>query len=307
MRHERASVAKSANPFILDPHTIFVFLNTQETNSRWGAFPQEQCRSTGCRVCRVNVHTPHTSKQKTHAVGKSQKGVAADFKKLALLTLAAPRGQACLMPPSPKRPAPKRTKKQPKLALNTSDDQQAIEFGEQPSQQEEEDVENAVENEASPDEDAGFDPLAEFRRASSAAAKAVKEEKLKHTEIERHLLCVFDEMEEASTAAGPGRVALADVLEAVARGTQPLTLRANTQRRPSKAVRLQLPPVFNRDQFLFEMDRVRKLMDETTFEANVLGLFACFYQPVVEHTQRAMAESACEQRLSARQQLVEEE
>ena len=254
----------------------------------------------------VLTFTHHTQVNRRHTLwGISI--VAADFKKLVLLTLAAPRGQACLMPPSPKRPAPKRTKKQPKLALNTSDDQQAIEFGEQPSQQEEEDVENAVENEASPDEDAGFDPLAEFRRASSAAAKAVKEEKLKHTEIERHLLCVFDEMEEASTAAGPGRVALADVLEAVARGTQPLTLRANTQRRPSKAVRLQLPPVFNRDQFLFEMDRVRKLMDETTFEANVLGLFACFYQPVVEHTQRAMAESACEQRLSARQQLVEEE
>ena len=245
---------------------------------------------------------------RNHAVG-NLKELSWDFKKGSsfLLPLGPTSGQACLMPPSPKRPAPKRTKKQPKLALNTSDDQQAIEFGEQPSQQEEEDVENAVENEASPDEDAGYDPLAEFRRASSAAAKAVKEEKLKHTEIERHLLCVFDEMEEASTAAGPGRVALADVLEAVARGTQPLTLRANTQRRPSKAVRLQLPPVFNRDQFLFEMDRVRKLMDEATFEANVLGLFACFYQPVVEHTQRAMAESACEQRLSARQQLVEEE
>ena len=208
------------------------------------------------------------------------------------------------------KPAPKRTKKPPKLALNTSDDRQSIEFGEQPAPSAREphdadDVENAAENEA--DEEAGYDPLAEFRRASSAAAKAVKEEKIKHTEIERHLLCVFDEMDQASTAAGPGRVALADVLEAVARGTQPLTHRAQTVKRPAKAVRLQLPPVFTRDQFLFEMDRVRKLMDEATFEANVLGLFACFYEPVVAHTQRSMLESGDEAPLSARQQPIVQE
>lgn len=103
-------------------------------------------------------------------------------------------------------------------------------------------------------------------------------------------------MEEASIAAGPGRVALHDVLEAVSRGTAPLTQRAATQRRPSKAVPLQLPSVFNRDQFMVEMARVQKLMDAETFEANVLGLFACFYdadqlERDAAITQRGLAEA----------------
>ena len=183
------------------------------------------------------------------------------------------------MPPTAKKP------KKPKLALKTSEDNASIEFGEQPAADAApHEEENSTANAPAPD-----DPLAEFRRASSAAAKALKQEKEKHTEIERHLLCVFDEMEQASTSVGPGSVLLNDVLDAVSRGTAPLTARATTQR-PSKAVRLRLPPVFNRDEFLFEMRRVASLMDDATFEANVLGLFACFYEPVVAHTQRAMAE-----------------
>ena len=98
------------------------------------------------------------------------------------------------MPPvAKKRPA-----KKPKLAVKTSEDGQSITFGEQPAIEPEEpardpeDEENGAENDAEEDveeeEPAAFDPLAEFRRASSVAAKAVKQEKERYTEIERHLV-----------------------------------------------------------------------------------------------------------------------
>ena len=174
------------------------------------------------------------------------------------------------MPPVAKAKKP-RSKAKPKLALKTNEDASGIVFGEAPEVEEEEDGTKDAEN-----EEQQFDPLAEFRRASAVAAKVVKQEAEKQSEVERHLLCVFDEMEQSSTSAGAGLVALSDMLDTVSQYTAPLTSRAAVKR-PSKSVPLQLPPVFNRDQFMMEMSRVAKLMDDATFEANVLGLFECFY------------------------------
>lgn len=79
------------------------------------------------------------------------------------------------------------------------------------------------------------------------------------------------------------------VVEAVAQGTAPLTERAATVVRPSQAVALQLPPIFGRDEFFDEMARVAALMDDATFEANVLGLFSCF--KAADEAEKALVEA----------------
>ena len=127
-------------------------------------------------------------------------------------------------------------------------------------------------------EDGASDPLAEYRAAAAIAAKAIQQEKERESERQAHLLAVWDAMDRVSTGQGAGRVDMADVVEAVAKGTAPLTERAATHR-PSHAVALQLPPVFTKDDFMKEMARMSGLMDDATFHDNVLGLFACFSAP----------------------------
>lgn len=114
------------------------------------------------------------------------------------------------------------------------------------------------------------DPLATYRAAAAAArAAAIKEQK------EEAQQALFKKIFKAMDADGDGKVEMADVVEKVAAGTAQLSHRA-TVARPEGAVALQLPMLFSQKEWMDEMKRMSSQMDEATFEANVLGLFACF-------------------------------
>ena len=75
-------------------------------------------------------------------------------------------------------------------------------------------------------EDGASDPLAEYRAAAAIAAKAIQQEKERESERQAHLLAVWDAMDRVSTGQGAGRVDMADVVEAVAKGSPTHTARS---------------------------------------------------------------------------------
>lgn len=114
------------------------------------------------------------------------------------------------------------------------------------------------------------DPMASYRAAAAAAAKAVAKERK-----EKAQLALYRKIFARMDTDADGRVQMAEVIENVAEGTAQLSQRAASVR-PEGAVELQLPMEFGLDEWIGEMRRISALMDEPTFEANVLGLFACF-------------------------------
>ena len=162
------------------------------------------------------------------------------------------------MPPSPsKRPSPKKKKKAIKA------DYGGVYFGEQEAE--------TSRGEAPADEsEAQDDPMASYRAAAAAAAKAVAKERKEEANVALYRK-IFARMD----ADADGIVEMADVVEKVAAGTAQLSQRAQAAR-PQGAVALQLPMAFGIDEWIAEMKRMAGQMDESTFEANVLGLFACF-------------------------------
>jgi hypothetical protein len=116
------------------------------------------------------------------------------------------------------------------------------------------------------------DPLASYRAAAAAAAKAVEKERKEAAQT-----ALFEKIFVTMDWNSDGVVDMQDVVEKVTAGTAQLSARASApQSRPEGAVALQLPATFTRDVWLKEMQRMASLMDEETFEANVLGLFRCF-------------------------------
>lgn len=120
------------------------------------------------------------------------------------------------------------------------------------------------------EDDAEDDPLATYRAAAAAAAKAAERERKDEAQTK-----LFRKIFAAMDSDADGKVDMADVVERVAAGTAQLSHRAQA-RRPEGAVALQLPMVFTQNDWLKEMHRMASQMDAPTFEANVLGLFACF-------------------------------
>ena len=120
------------------------------------------------------------------------------------------------------------------------------------------------------DGEAYDDPMASYRAAAAAAkVAAIKEQK----EEAQHAL--FKKIFKAMDSDTDGKVEMADMVEKVAAGTAQLSHRAAAAR-PAGSVALQLPMVFSESEWMKEMKRMSSQMDEATFEANVLGLFACF-------------------------------
>ena len=163
--------------------------------------------------------------------------------------------------PSPAKKSPKK-KKSPVKKLAVKADYGGIVFG-----KEEPPTSRAQE----PDEEED-DPLASYRAAAKAAAAAAVKEKKDEAQQ-----ALFKKIFIAMDADGDGKVAMADMVERVATGTQQLSHRAQASR-PDGAVALQLPMVFTLDEWTKEMLRMAGQMDQPTFEANVLGLFECFQQ-----------------------------
>ena len=118
-----------------------------------------------------------------------------------------------------------------------------------------------------PEED---DPMASYRAAAAAAKAAIVKERKEDANIALYRK-IFARMD----GDGDGVVDMADVIEKVAAGTAQLSQRAQAAR-PEGAVALQLPMTFGLNEWVAEMKRMASKMDEATFEANVLGLFACF-------------------------------
>jgi len=88
-------------------------------------------------------------------------------------------------------------------------------------------------------------------------------------------LDLFNKIFDAMDSDHDGKVDMAEVVERVSAGTAQLSSRAKA-RRPEGSVALQLPMVFTKDEWHHEMMRILRVMDEATFEANVMGLFECF-------------------------------
>ena len=114
------------------------------------------------------------------------------------------------------------------------------------------------------------DPMASYRAAAAAAKAAIVKERKEDANIALYRK-IFARMD----GDGDGVVDMADVIEKVAAGTAQLSQRAQAAR-PEGAVALQLPMTFGLNEWVAEMKRMASKMDEATFEANVLGLFACF-------------------------------
>ena len=115
------------------------------------------------------------------------------------------------------------------------------------------------------------DPLASYRAAAAVASKALEKERQEEAQVR-----LYKKLFAAMDTDGDGKVELAEVIEAVAAGTAPLSHRAASASRPTGAVTLQLPVTFTLDQWVKEMQRMRAAMDAATFEVNVMGLFDCF-------------------------------
>lgn len=159
---------------------------------------------------------------------------------------------------APKAASPK--KKSPaKKKLAVKADYGGVYFGEK------QDAPDPAEDE--PPED---DPLASYRAAAAAASKAAEKER--KDEAQQKL---FRKIFAAMDSDHDGKVEMADMVERVAAGTSQLSHRAQATR-PQGSVALQLPMVFTLNEWLAEMKRMTTSMDEETFQANVLGLFACF-------------------------------
>ena len=163
------------------------------------------------------------------------------------------------MPPSPAKKSPKK-KKSPVKKLAVKADYGGIVFGK----------EEPPTSRAQEPEGEDYDPLASYRAAAKAAAAAAVKEKKDEAQ-----LALFKKIFMAMDTDGDGKVAMADMVEKVATGTQQLSHRAQASR-PDGAVALQLPMVFTLDEWTKEMRRMAGQMDQPTFEANVMGLFECF-------------------------------
>jgi len=115
------------------------------------------------------------------------------------------------------------------------------------------------------------DPLAAYRTAAAAAAKALEKEV-----EEEAKLAFFTQIFEAMDINGDGKVELAEMIEAVAANTSPLSHRVSSEGRPTGAINLQLPMSFTLDHWTKEMRRMQTEMDAATFEVNAMGLLDCF-------------------------------
>jgi len=115
------------------------------------------------------------------------------------------------------------------------------------------------------------DPLAAYRTAAAAAAKALEKEV-----EEEAKLALFTQIFEAMDINGDGKVELAEMIEAVAANTSPLSHRVSSEGRPTGAINLQLPMSFTLDHWTKEMRRMQTEMDAATFEVNAMGLLDCF-------------------------------
>jgi len=166
------------------------------------------------------------------------------------------------MPPSPpKKPSPKKKKKAVKA------DYGGIYFGEAEAETSRGEADAA-------EEEVELDPMATYRMAAAAAAKALAKEREQEKKDEANV-ALYKKIFSRMDADADGVVDMGDVIEKVAAGTAQLSQRAQAAR-PAGAVALQLPMTFGLVEWVKEMKRMAGQMDEQTFEANVLGLFACF-------------------------------
>jgi len=172
-----------------------------------------------------------------------------------------------------KKPSPEKKKK--KAVKNVKADYGGVTFGGEA-------VSAADEQEEEPQDD----PLATYRAAAAAAAAAVEKERKEEAQ-----LALFRKIFAAMDSDNDGKVSMGEMIEVVAAGTAPLSHRASqTTMRPEGAVPLQLPMVFSLTDWEKEMKRVASTMSESTFEANVMGLFSCFTQAKEEYKEYTHAQ-----------------
>ena len=131
-------------------------------------------------------------------------------------------------------------------------------------------------------EEGEVDPLASYRAAAAAASKALEKEREEEAQLK-----LFKKIFDAMDSDGDGKVELAEMIEAVAASTAPLSHRASSEGRPTGAVSLQLPLTFTLNQWIKEMRRMQAEMDTATFEVNVMGLFDCFKDAPAPPTPRS--------------------
>lgn len=98
------------------------------------------------------------------------------------------------------------------------------------------------------------DPLASYRVAAAAATKALEKEHKEHAQLK-----LFTKIFATMDRDGDGTVELAEMIEAVASSTAPLSNRSSVQGRPTGAISLQLPMLFTLDMWVQEMRRVQAL------------------------------------------------